>query len=70
MVQERNLIRDLLVEDAALPTKERMFDRQVDPESITEQDLRDFGVLILDKYQQARFGRNLSQRLRKRVFQS
>ena len=36
----RNLIGDLLVEDAAIPTKERMFDRQVDPESIRSRITR------------------------------
>jgi dephospho-CoA kinase len=59
-IKTRDLIRALLLEDAAIPRHRRMFDRQVNPDAVTEQDLRDLGALILDKYQQAPLRKKLA----------
>jgi dephospho-CoA kinase len=55
----RDLIRELLLEDASLPAGERQFDRQVSRETVTEKDLQDFGALILQDHGQAPLRRKL-----------
>jgi dephospho-CoA kinase len=52
-VRTRNIIHQLLLEDLARPSEGRLFERSVDPSRITEQDLRDFGAILLDRYHQA-----------------
>jgi predicted nuclease with RNAse H fold/dephospho-CoA kinase len=51
-VRTRNLIRDLLIEDIAVPRAKRLFRRQVDPNAISEDDLREFGGVILAVHKQ------------------
>jgi histidinol phosphatase-like PHP family hydrolase/predicted nuclease with RNAse H fold/dephospho-CoA kinase len=51
-VRTRELIRDILVSDASLPAPERMYAKGLSQNRITDQDLRDFGLLVLEKYQQ------------------
>lgn len=51
-VRTREVIRGLLIEDSATDPARRLFNRRVDPQAITENDLREFGALILDVYKQ------------------
>lgn len=51
-VRTRNVIRELLIEDQSAPKAKRMFDRRVNPDSISEADLREFGAIVLDRYNQ------------------
>ena len=52
-VRTRNIIHQLLLEDLARPCEARLFKRPVDPSRITEQDLREFGAILLDRCHQA-----------------
>jgi dephospho-CoA kinase len=60
-VRTRNVIRDLLVDDAAAEPEKRLFERAVDPNAITENDLRECGAVILDKYKQIPLRRQLTK---------
>ncbi len=51
-VRTRDVIRDLLLEDAMTEPTKRLWDRTVEPSTLTEADLRDFGAVILNKYKQ------------------
>jgi len=51
-IRTRNVIRDLLIEDMAAPLAKRLFQRSVDPQNISEADLRDFGAVVLDIHKQ------------------
>jgi histidinol phosphatase-like PHP family hydrolase/predicted nuclease with RNAse H fold/dephospho-CoA kinase len=64
-IRTRNVIRELLVEDMAkLPIK-RLFKRRIiDPNAITEEDLRDFGAIILDDYKQQPLRRKLARTIK------
>ncbi len=59
-IRTRGLIRDLLIEDLEVPLSDRLFQRRVNADAITEQDLRDFGAVILNEYQQIPLRRKLS----------
>jgi histidinol phosphatase-like PHP family hydrolase/predicted nuclease with RNAse H fold/dephospho-CoA kinase len=63
-LRTRDLIRTLLIEDTTAPPKDRMFDRTVNPETITENDLKEFGALILDKYKQEPLRAKLTETIR------
>ena len=51
-LKTRELIRELLIDDATASQGERLFNRVVDPQNITEADLREFGGVVLRKYKQ------------------
>jgi histidinol phosphatase-like PHP family hydrolase/predicted nuclease with RNAse H fold/dephospho-CoA kinase len=51
-VRTRNIIHELLIDDLAAPPARRLFHRPVDPIAISEQDLRDFGAVVLDVHKQ------------------
>jgi hypothetical protein len=51
-VRTRDLIRRLLLDDIESEPGERSFGRTVDPHAITEQDLREFGDVMLGKLEQ------------------
>src|SRR4051812_9586574 len=51
-LRTRDVIRELLIEDAAVDPANRLFTREVAPAAITENDLREFGALVLDVYKQ------------------
>ena len=51
-LKTRDVIRALLLDDIHAPMDTRMFHKQVDPDNIRNIDLNEFGVLILEKYQQ------------------
>lgn len=51
-IRTRDVICDLLRADQAQPPGTRMYRKPVDLENITEHDLRQFGCLVFDVYQQ------------------
>jgi histidinol phosphatase-like PHP family hydrolase/predicted nuclease with RNAse H fold/dephospho-CoA kinase len=59
-IRTRNLIRDLLIEDLAAKPGERLFNRAVDPDRITETDLRESGAVILDVHRQVPLRKKLT----------
>lgn len=59
----RELILELLLEDAAAAPDKRLFQRAVSPETVTEKDLRDFGALILREHAQLPLRRKLSEKI-------
>lgn len=60
-VRTRNVIRELLIDDIATKPKKRLFSRQVNPDTITEKDLREFGAVILDVYNQVPLRKKLTK---------
>jgi histidinol phosphatase-like PHP family hydrolase/predicted nuclease with RNAse H fold/dephospho-CoA kinase len=60
-IRTRNVIRDLLIDDIALPPAQRLFQQEVDPNAISEKDLREFGAVILDVYKQIPLRAKLSR---------
>jgi histidinol phosphatase-like PHP family hydrolase/predicted nuclease with RNAse H fold/dephospho-CoA kinase len=63
-IRTRDIIRELLIEDTGLPLDKRVLKRQVNPSSITEMDLREFGVIVLDLYKQVPLRTRLTQTIR------
>jgi histidinol phosphatase-like PHP family hydrolase/predicted nuclease with RNAse H fold/dephospho-CoA kinase len=63
-VRTRNIIRDLLLEDMRKKRVKKMFKQPVNPNAITEKDLRDFGAIILNEYQQAPLVKMLSNTIK------
>ena len=63
-VRTRELIRELLIEDSKASTSSKMYRKVVRPETVTDQDLRDFGVLVLETYQQEPLRRKLRQMIK------
>jgi dephospho-CoA kinase len=64
-VRTRNVIRELLVEDAANAPAERLFCRSVDPNAITEKDLREFGAVVLSQYKQVPLRKMLTKTVKR-----
>jgi predicted nuclease with RNAse H fold/dephospho-CoA kinase len=64
-IRTRDLIRDILLQDAKRDVKARMSPTEVTSETITDQHLRDFGVLILEKYKQEPLRRALNEAIEK-----
>lgn len=60
-VRTRNVIQDLLIDDATAEPEKRLFNRPVNPEAITEKDLREFGAVILDVYKQVPLRKKLTK---------
>lgn len=48
----RDLIREMVEEDYSLPKEQKLFNRSVNPSKIDEQTLREFGLIIMDKFKQ------------------
>jgi len=63
-IRTRNVIRELLVEDANAPSGNRMFQRLIDPQSISETDLREFGAVILDIHRQIPLRKKLTRAIK------
>ncbi len=59
-LQTREVIRQLLIDDSRMPQKERMLQRELNPEGISETDLREFGALVLDVHKQVPLRRKLT----------
>jgi len=64
-IRTRNLIRQLLVDDIAAPTSKKLFHRQVNPDSISELDLREFGAVILDVHKQVPLRKRLTKTMKR-----
>ncbi len=62
-LKTRDLIRELLIEDIAAPVDERLFNRSVQPENVTEKNLREFGAVILDQYKQIPLRKKLGEKI-------
>ena len=52
-IRTRSVVRDLLLDDVKRSPDEQLFDGQIDPEAITEDQLQKYGAVILDRYKQA-----------------
>jgi len=63
-VRTRNIIRDLLIDDIDAAPQKRLFSRQVDPNNIREEDLREFGAVVLDVHKQAPLRNRLTQMIK------
>lgn len=63
-IHTRDLIREIVVEDMSKPRHKRLFRRTVNPGSISEQDLQEFGTMILEEYKQAPLRKKLTQKVR------
>lgn len=64
-VRTRNVIRDLLIDDVAAEPGKRLFNRTISPDAITEEDLREFGAVILNVYKQLPLRRKLTKTVRR-----
>jgi predicted nuclease with RNAse H fold/dephospho-CoA kinase len=60
-IRTRDVIRDLLIEDIAAPPGKRLFHGSVDPDNISEMDLREFGAVILNIYKQVPLRKKLTR---------
>jgi predicted nuclease with RNAse H fold/dephospho-CoA kinase len=60
-IRTRDLIRDLLLEDMAKPRNQRLYQRPVDGDTISEIDLREFGAVILNVYKQVPLRQQLTK---------
>jgi predicted nuclease with RNAse H fold/dephospho-CoA kinase len=63
-VRTRNLIAELLIDDIDAPPGKKLFQRQVDPNAISEMDLREFGAVILDVHKQVPLRRKLTKTIK------
>jgi histidinol phosphatase-like PHP family hydrolase/predicted nuclease with RNAse H fold/dephospho-CoA kinase len=63
-VRTRDVIRELLTDDMKAPPNARLSNLQVDPTSISEADLREFGAVVLNTHQQAPLRNKLTQIVR------
>jgi histidinol phosphatase-like PHP family hydrolase/predicted nuclease with RNAse H fold/dephospho-CoA kinase len=64
-IRTRNVIRDLLIEDMTAPPGKRLFERSVDPDNISEGDLRDFGAVVLDVHKQVPLRKKLTRTIKR-----
>jgi len=64
-IRTRDIIRDLLIEDMAAPPGKRLFERSVDTHNISEDDLRDFGAVILNIHKQVPLRKKLARTIRR-----
>lgn len=60
-LRTRDVMRELLRDDLAQPPGKRLYDRPVDTGNITDRDLTDFGIVILERYQQSPLLRKLRE---------
>jgi predicted nuclease with RNAse H fold/dephospho-CoA kinase len=62
-IRTRDLIRMILLEDQSLPPERRLSTLQVDPRSISEQALAEFGAIVLHVHKQVPLRRALTKLL-------
>lgn len=60
-IRTRDVIRQLLIDDSQAPPSKRILKREVDPQHVSESDLREFGTVVLDLYQQVPLRRKLTK---------
>jgi len=63
-IRTRDVIRDLLIEDSVAAPGKRLFQGPVDPQNISETDLRDFGAVVLDVHKQIPLRKKLTRTIR------
>jgi dephospho-CoA kinase len=63
-IHTRDLIREIVIDDISAPPTKKLFAGMVDPARIGEVDLREFGRIILDKYEQIPLRTKLTQKVR------
>ena len=59
-VRTRDVIRQLLLDDLKAPTRRRLSNLEVDPSTISEADLREFGAIILNIHKQVPLRKRLT----------
>lgn len=64
-IHTRDLIREIVIDDMSASGSKRLFTKRINPKFITEQDLREFGTVILDKYDQGPLRKKLTQKVRR-----
>lgn len=62
-LKTRNIIRELLEEDLKNSPSSRMYGRNLTPKTISDRDLRDFGLVILEKCQQKPLRKKLGEEI-------
>lgn len=65
-VRTRDVIRDLLIEDMTAPPEKRLFRGSVDLHNISENDLRNFGAVVLDVHKQVPLRKKLTRTIKSR----
>ena len=60
-LKTRDLIRALLIDDLQLPLKKRVYQKQIKENEIRDADLREFGIIVLEKYHQEPLIRKLDE---------
>src|SRR5258708_28460164 len=60
-VRTRDVIRELLLEDLAKESQKRLYKKPADPIAVTEENLRDFGAIILNDYKQEPLRKKLTR---------
>jgi histidinol phosphatase-like PHP family hydrolase/predicted nuclease with RNAse H fold/dephospho-CoA kinase len=60
-IRTRDVIRALLVDDLSSPQSQKLFPRVVKADAITDQDLREFGVIVLEQLDQIPLRAKLTQ---------
>jgi histidinol phosphatase-like PHP family hydrolase/predicted nuclease with RNAse H fold/dephospho-CoA kinase len=63
-VRTRKIILELLIEDQAKPVEKRVFKRAVDADNISENDLHEFGAVVLDVYKQVPLRKKLTRKIK------
>jgi len=66
-IQTRDIIREILIEDTKRSPSKRLFNKTLDPNSIDEQTLREFGAMMLDEYGQVPLRNKLTKSIRLNV---
>jgi dephospho-CoA kinase len=60
-LKTRDLIRALLIDDLRLPRKQRVYQRQIEEAEIQDADLREFGIIVLERFHQEPLLRKLDE---------
>ena len=63
-VRTRKIILELLIEDQAKPAEKRLFKKAVDVDNISENDLHEFGAVVLDVYRQVPLRKKLTRKIK------
>jgi histidinol phosphatase-like PHP family hydrolase/predicted nuclease with RNAse H fold/dephospho-CoA kinase len=63
-IRTRDLIRMILLEDLSLPPEKRLSRLQIDPQTISEQALNEFGTVVLHVHKQVPLRRALTKKLK------
>jgi predicted nuclease with RNAse H fold/dephospho-CoA kinase len=64
-IHTRDLIREIAIDDISAPRGKRLFNRTINPSLMNEQDLKEFGTIILEEYRQAPLRKKLTPKVRR-----